>query len=103
MPYRIRIGVLRDKEERVYYMAVGRSIAEETNILHRFSVQYFAMLPVLIAISSVFGWFMAGRALTPLASVAETAQRVSGSSLNVRIPSAAPATNWTILSAPSTA
>ncbi len=87
MPYRIRSGVLRDKEERVYYMAVGRSITLETNVLHRFSLVYFAMLPVLIAVSSIFGWFMAGRALTPLASVAATAQRVSGSSLNVRIPS----------------
>jgi heavy metal sensor kinase len=49
-------------------------------------VQYFAMLPVLIAVSSIFGWFMAGRALTPLTSVAQTAQRVSSSSLGLRIP-----------------
>ena len=90
--YMIRAGRVLTKPDptfkygNTYYLAIGRSLNEENQILHKFTVRYFIALPVLIAISSLFGWFMAGRALTPVNSVAQTAQLISGSSLDLRIP-----------------
>jgi heavy metal sensor kinase len=84
--YMIRAGRLYDRRENVYFLAIGRSLAEEDQILHKFTLQYFIALPIMIAISSLFGWFMAGRAITPVNSVAQTAQRITGSSLDLRIP-----------------
>ena len=91
-PYMIRAGKVLTKPDRTfkygntYFFAIGRSLKEENQILHKFTVRYFIALPILIALSSLFGWFMAGRALTPVNSVALTAQRISGSSLDLRIP-----------------
>jgi len=84
--YMIRAGRLYDKNGNVYFLAIGRSLAEEDQILHKFTLQYFIALPIMIGISSLFGWFMAGRAITPVNSVAQTAQRITGSNLDVRIP-----------------
>jgi heavy metal sensor kinase len=92
VPYMIRAGRLTTKPDKsfkygnTYYLAIGRSLQEENQILDKFTVRYFMVLPGLIALSSLFGWFMAGRALTPVNSVAHTAQRISGSSLDLRIP-----------------
>ena len=84
--YMIRAGRLYDRQKKVYYLAIGRSLKEESQILDKFTVRYFIMLPILIAVSSLFGWFMAGRAIIPVNSLAQTAQRISGSSLDLRIP-----------------
>jgi len=37
-------------------------------------------------LGAFLGWFMAGRALTPVKDVAKAAQRISGSNLSLRIP-----------------
>ena len=55
-----------------------------------------AMIPGALVLGSLLGWFMAGRALTPVLEVAQAAQRISGSNLSLRIPDARRrATNWT--------
>lgn len=92
VPYMIRAGTIVTKPDRsfkhgnLYYLAIGRSLKEENDVLHKFTVRYFVALPIMIAISSLFGWFMAGRAIAPVNSVAQTAQRISGASLDLRIP-----------------
>lgn len=87
VPYRIRTGVLTDKEKRPYYMAVCRSVAEEEKTLQGISTRYLETLPFLIGLSCVLVWYLAGRALRPVNSVAQAAERISGSNLSVRIPS----------------
>jgi heavy metal sensor kinase len=87
IPHRIRTGVLTDKLQRPYYMAICRSVAEEERTLDGINRRYMEILPLLIGLSSVWGWFMAGRALRPVTSVAQAAQEISGSNLNIRIPS----------------
>jgi heavy metal sensor kinase len=84
---RIRTGVLTDKFERPYYMAICRSVAEEERTLQGITTRYLRLVPFLIVLSSIWGWFMAGRALRPVNSVAQAAQRISGSNLSIRIPS----------------
>jgi len=51
-----------------------------------FTRKYFSFLPVVIVVSGLLGWFLAGRALRPVNSVAATAQRITHSSLNMQIP-----------------
>src|SRR6202043_4137767 len=46
-----------------------------------------ALIPVLILGGCLSGWFVAGRALTPVLEVAQAANRISGSNLSLRIPS----------------
>jgi heavy metal sensor kinase len=87
IPYRVRTGVLTDKIQRPYYMAICRSVAEEERTLQGVDRRYLELVPFLIGLSSIWGWFMAGRALRPVNSVAQAAQRISGSNLSVRIPS----------------
>ena len=86
-PILIRSGVTYDEHHRYrYYLAIGQSIAQARRVLHDFTVQYFSIIPVVIALSGLLGWFLAGRALEPVNSVAETAQRITHSNLNMQIP-----------------
>ncbi len=86
VPYLIRSGLLTDDRRREYFMAIARPLSENVQVLERFTLNYFAFVPVMILASGILGWFMAGRALRPLNEVARAAQRVSGSNLKLRIP-----------------
>jgi heavy metal sensor kinase len=69
-----------------YYVAIGLPLAQNNKILRQFTLIYVAVFPVALILGSLLGWFMAGRALTPVLAVAQTAQRISGSNLSLRIP-----------------
>jgi heavy metal sensor kinase len=84
--YLIRSGVLIAEDDKPYYVAIGRSYAEGQRILEEFTLYYSWMLPLMIVSTAVLGWFMAGRALRPVNEVANTAQRITGSTLATRIP-----------------
>jgi heavy metal sensor kinase len=43
-------------------------------------------VPIVIFLSGLLGWFLAGKALDPVNSVAETAQRITHSNLDMQIP-----------------
>lgn len=84
-PYRIRSGRWTDKNQ-VFYLAVGRSLGEGERIIGRFTRDYFLMLPLVILVCGVLGWYVAGRALEPLNSVSRTAQFITSSNLTTQIP-----------------
>lgn len=84
-PYRIRSGRWTDKNQ-VFYMAVGKSLGEDERILGRFTRDYFLILPLVILVCGVLGWYVAGRALEPLNSVSRTAQLITSSNLTTQIP-----------------
>lgn len=86
IPYMIWSGLMVDERHNRYYLAIGRSIANNTKVLHDFTWNYFSVVPIFIVLSGLLGWFMAGRALHPVNSVAETAQRITHSSLDMQIP-----------------
>jgi len=46
----------------------------------------WAWVPLVIVLSGGLGWFLAGRALDPVNSVAEAAQKITHSNLDVQIP-----------------
>jgi heavy metal sensor kinase len=88
VPYLIRSGAVYDESNRKpYFVAVGRSLADNRHILEQFTWTYVAIIPLVILVGCLLGWFLAARALTPVLEVAQAAQRISGSNLSLRIPS----------------
>ena len=86
IPYMIRSGLMIDERRNKYYLAIGRPVDYNVKVVRDFTWNYFALVPVVIVLSGVLGWFLAGRALRPVNSVAETAQRITHSNLDMQIP-----------------
>jgi len=85
--YLIRSGVVWDQKHRLpYYVSLGMPLSSHTKILRGFSWIFVGVIPVGLVLGGILGWFMAGRALTPVKDVALAAQRISGSNLRLRIP-----------------
>jgi heavy metal sensor kinase len=88
VPYLIHRGVIYDEShKRQYFLAIGRNLSDNQRILGQFTWTNVALIPLLILGGCLSGWFVAGRALTPVLEVAQAAQRISGSNLSLRIPS----------------
>ncbi|MFN0107060.1 MAG: heavy metal sensor histidine kinase [Bryobacteraceae bacterium] len=81
----LRYGVFR-ADGKPYLLVVGRRMTNVSGLPNAFMTDYFTALPLLLLLTFVLGWFMAGRALMPVNRLAEAAQRISGSSLHLRIP-----------------
>lgn len=87
VPFLIYRGATYDENHvRPYFLAIGRSLADNQRILGQFTWINVAVIPLLILSGCLSGWFLAGRALTPVLEVAQAAQRISGSNLSLRIP-----------------
>jgi len=86
IPYMIRSGLMIDEMHHKYFLAIGRPVDYNDSVIRNFTWNYFSLLPVVIVVSGLLGWFLAGRALQPVNSVAETAQRITHSNLNMQIP-----------------
>lgn len=86
VPYMIRSGLWVDHDGHKYYLAIGRAIDYNDEVIKDFTFKYFALVPVLLVVSGVLGWFLAGRALQPVNSVADAAQRITHSNLGLQIP-----------------
>jgi len=83
----IRSGIFYDlRRQQPFYVAIGKSLERDDRTLHEFTLVFVGVIPGALLLGSLMGWFMAGRALTPVLSVARTAQRISGSNLSLRIP-----------------
>jgi heavy metal sensor kinase len=85
----IRAAVMWDeKRHDPFYVALGTSLARNEEILRRYSVMVFAgVIPAATLLGWLVGWWVAGRALTPVRDVAQAAQRITGSNLGLRIDS----------------
>ncbi|HYL78420.1 MAG TPA: ATP-binding protein [Bryobacteraceae bacterium] len=86
VPYMIRSGLMVDERGHKYYLAIGRAIDYNDQVIQNFTRNYFLVVPVVIVFTGVLGWFLAGRALNPVNSVAATAQRITHSNLDLQIP-----------------
>jgi heavy metal sensor kinase len=86
-PIKVRSGVVwAEKHSAPYYAAVGNSYADKMNVLHAYTWIFAGVIPGSLILGSLLGFFMAGRALTPVHAVAQAAQRITGSNLSLRIP-----------------
>jgi heavy metal sensor kinase len=88
VPFLIHAGAVYDEQhEKLYFFAIGRSLADQRHILEQFTWTYIGVIPLVILSGCLLGWFLAARALTPVLEVAQAANRISGSNLSLRIPS----------------
>jgi heavy metal sensor kinase len=85
-PYLIKAGALRDNKGHSYFFALGRSLEDNVRTVSGFTRTYFLLLPGMIALTSIAGWLLAGRAIRPLDSVAHAAQELTGRTLSTQIP-----------------
>jgi heavy metal sensor kinase len=88
----IRYGVVFDEphftqQRTPFYVAIGTSLEPNERILAGFTWIYAGVFPASVILGLVMGWIVAGRALRPVRDVAQTAQRITGSNLSLRIPS----------------
>jgi heavy metal sensor kinase len=85
--YLIRSGaLLDDKNHNPYFVAIGRPLKPNEDVINSFTKIYVGLMPIMIFSGCLLGWIIAGRALTPVTEVAQAAQRISGSNLSLRIP-----------------
>jgi heavy metal sensor kinase len=84
-PFLVRSGVVIDSK-RVYFVAIGRSLAENRAVLNRFTTYYFASMPLILAACGLLGWFVSKRALVPVTELAARTEAVSGDNLSMRLP-----------------
>jgi heavy metal sensor kinase len=86
-PVRIRAGIVySEKHGAPYYVAIGASYSDNVKTLRSYTWVFAAVIPGALLLGSLLGYYMAGRALTPVLAVAQAAQRISGSNLSLRIP-----------------
>jgi heavy metal sensor kinase len=85
--YLLRSGVVWDeRHRRPYYVSLALKLDPFNEILGRVTWVYVGVIPASLILGGLLGWFMSGRALEPVLEVAQTAQRISGSNLSLRIP-----------------
>ena len=85
-PYMIKVGSMIDEHKNKYFLAIGRSLADSYRTVNRFTRIYVFLFPAMLAMSSLLGWVLAGRALRPVTHVAQAAQNITGSNLSLQIP-----------------
>jgi heavy metal sensor kinase len=86
-PIRIRSGIVYDETHGApYYVSIGTNYLDNVKTLHAYTWIFAAVIPGALLLGSLLGYYMAGRALTPVLAVAQAAQRISGSNLSMRIP-----------------
>ena len=87
VPYLIRAGIVFDERHTApYYVAIGTPLENNERVLAQYTWFCVGLIPAALFLGSWLGWFMAGRALTPVLEVAQAAQRISGSNLSLRLP-----------------
>jgi heavy metal sensor kinase len=83
----MRSGIVWDEGHRhPYYVSLGVPLAQYARIESGFTWIFIGVVPAALLLGGILGWFMAGRALSPVKDVAQAAQRISGSNLSLRIP-----------------
>jgi heavy metal sensor kinase len=82
----VRAGPFEANDNRLYFLAIGRSFAAAHSVTGQFTRSHFLFLPLVLIAVGAAGWFVAGRALMPVNEVALAAQRITGNNLHIQIP-----------------
>jgi heavy metal sensor kinase len=85
-PYMIKVGSMLDEHKEKYFLAIGRSLAANYRTVDYSTRMYILLASGMLAVSILFGWWLAGLAIRPLDSVAQAAQNITGSNLSLQIP-----------------
>jgi heavy metal sensor kinase len=84
--YQIIASTMTDPDTgRKWYVAEGRSLAEDRQVLKRFRLNLLIFLPIALLTCALVGWYSARRGLRALHSVEQAAQEITGSNLGLQI------------------
>jgi heavy metal sensor kinase len=86
VPYLIKAGRIPDEKGRPYFFAIGRSLQPVRNTVRAVTRTYFFSLPVMMMLTGLLGWALAGRSIRPVNLVAQAARDITGSNLSLQIP-----------------
>ena len=84
--YMVRSGMFSEDGQHQYYVALGRSLSLNEALVQRFTLRYFAALPVILFVGGLLGWLLTKRAMQPLHDVVRTSESITGANLYLRIP-----------------
>jgi heavy metal sensor kinase len=84
--YMVRSGMFSEDGQHRYYVALGRSLSLNQALVQRFTLRYFAALPVIVFVGGLLGWLLTKRAMQPLQDLVRTSESITGASLSLRIP-----------------
>jgi len=84
--YIVRLGVYRHPSGKRFVVGLGRNMALTDALTNRFTWLYFSMLPAVVLVGWLFGWWLTRRGLHPLDDVVRAADSITGSNLSLRIP-----------------
>jgi heavy metal sensor kinase len=87
-PYQVISSTMIDTKhnQRRWYVAAGRSLAEDDRTLKRFRTNFLILFPIALFVCALVSWYSAGAALRALQAVRNAAQEITGSNLGLQIP-----------------
>src|SRR5579875_433112 len=87
-PYQVLSSTMTDNKHnnKVWYVAEGRSLAEDRDVVRRFQRHLILFFPIALVACAITSWYPAGGVLTGLQSVERAAQEITGSNLGLQIP-----------------
>ncbi len=87
LPYQVISSTFSDaRHNRKWYIAEGRALTEDVEVLRRFRRNCLIFFPLALLLCALVSWFSAGGALGALQSVRKAASEITGSNLGVQIP-----------------
>ena len=86
-PYQVLSSIMTDnRHNRRWYVAEGRSLAEDRAIVRKFQAHLIFFFPFALIGCAIVSWYSAGGVLMGLQSVERAAQEITGSNLGLQIP-----------------
>jgi heavy metal sensor kinase len=86
-PYQVLSSTMIDnRHNRRWYVAEGRSLAEDRLVVRKFQRHLVVFFPVALFACAIVSWYGAGGVLKGLQSVERAAQEITGSNLGLQIP-----------------
>lgn len=86
--YQVMSSTMTDSKHhgRKWYVAEGRSLTEDREVLRKFRKNFLIFLPIALLLCALVSWLSAGAALRALQSVESAAGEITGSNLGLQIP-----------------
>jgi two-component system OmpR family sensor kinase len=84
-PFRVLTVPIMYQDRLAYILQVGTSLREVKESLHRLLFTLLLAGPLAVAIALGGGWFLASRALRPVESMTQAAQRIAAGDLGQRL------------------
>ena len=85
--YRFVVRRVRQAEPAIRAVAVGEPFRDQALIVQRLAASLLVVVPLTLAFAALIGWFLAGRALRPMASMIDELEAITdGRSLHRRLP-----------------